>query len=310
VLLLCLLSIEGLGLLGGRAQISRPPQGGITSAEADIDLVAEPERVLTEIERELHRYWSEGIPNRRHVWHMPSAEAKASGEFAVSVLEETQPLLSTDERERGAALGGIQRAWLLAMDVLGLLMTLAGCVLWVRLTNAHMLDKGSSWSTAAAGVVLLLMGAYAIRASHLLWSRVEVLSSLLQLDCKGLRNMAVTGADASAGLQAMKLRARVVKLKSTFYADAEHFIGSRVVQELVGDEATAKRAVQQIKTYAERQTTPEERPQAVPSGAARGAFGSAPVTPQRPAMVKFCPSCGTPVLAGARFCQGCGAALP
>jgi hypothetical protein len=308
--LLSLLVIESLALVAGRAQITQPPKGGVTPAEASVELVAEPERVLTEIERELHRYWSEGIPNRRHVWHMPSAEAKANGEFEVSVLEETQPLLSTDERERGAALSRVQQAWLLGLQVLGLLMTLAGCALWVRLTHAHMLDKTSAWSTAALGVVLLLMGGYAIRAAHQLWSRVEVLSSLLQLDCKSVRGTPSSSAGASAGLQAMKLRARVVKLKSTFYVDAEHFIGSRIVLDLVGDEATAKRAVQQVKTYAERQSAPDERPQAGPPGAARGAYGTAPAMPQRPAMVKFCSACGTPVLAGARFCQSCGAALP
>ena len=309
-LLLCLLMVEGLAVLAGRAQITPPPKGGITPAEASVDLVAEPERVLTEIDRELHRYWSEGIPNRRHVWHMPSAEAKAEGRFEVSVLEETQPLLPTDQRERIATLTGGQVAWLMSMNVLGLLMSLAGCALWVRLTHAHMADKTSAWSTAALGVVLLLMGAYAIRAGHRLWSRVEVLSSLLQLDCKGVRNGTVSAAEAAAGVQAMKLRMRVVKVRSWFYADAEHFIGSRVVQEVVGDELTARRAVQQVKAYAERQAA-EERPQAAappPPHPARGSFGTTPPSPPagRAMQPRFCSSCGTPVLAGARFCQSCG----
>lgn len=311
-LLVCLLLIEGLAVLGGRAQIGRPPQGGLTPAEASVDIVADPERVLQEIDRELHRYWNEGIPNRRHIWHMPSAEAKANGEFAASVLEETQPLLSTDQRDRIAALSGAQQAWLLALDALGLLMTLAGCALWVRLTNAHMTDKTSAWATAALGVVLLLMGGYAIRAGHQLWSRVEVMSSLLQLDFKGVRGSVLSGADTAAGLQALKLRARVVKVRSAFYADAEHFIGSRVVQELVGDELTAKRAVQQVKTYAERQPTPDERPPVAAPGPAVRAPVSAPPRPPaaaRPAMARFCSACGTPVLAGARFCQSCGASL-
>lgn len=313
-LLLSLLLIEGLGLLGGRAQITRLPQGGLTPSEASVELVAEPERVLQEIDRELHRYWNEGIPNRRHIWHMPSAEAKANGEFAVSVLEETQPLLSTDQRERIGTLSGRQQAWLLSLDLLGLLMTLAGCALWVRLTHAHMLDKTSAWSTAALGVVLLLMGGYAIRAVHQLWSRVEVMSSLLQLDCKGVRSAALSGADAEAGLQAMKLRARVVKVKSAFYGDAEHYIGSRVVLELVGDELTARRAIEQVKAYAERQAAPEERPAApVVAGVGRPPVMAPPRPPRppesRPAMARFCSACGTPVLAGARFCQSCGASL-
>ena len=42
------------------------------------------------------------------------------------------------------------------------------------------------------------------------------------------------------------------------------FIGSRVVQELVGDELTARRAVQQVKAYAERQAAADERPPAPP----------------------------------------------
>lgn len=307
VLLLCLLLVEGLGVMGARAQIDPPLAGGSTPAESSVDLVAEPERVLQEIERELHRFWNEGIPNRRHVWHMPSADAKANGEFAASVLEETQPLLSTDPRERVATLAAAQQGWLLALDVLGLLMTLVGCALWVRLSNAHMLDKTSSWSTAAVGVVLLLVGAYAIRVGHPLWSRVTVMSTLLQLDCKGTRGGAVPGADAAAGPQAMKLRARVVKVQSAFYADAGHFVGNRVVLGLVGDEVTARRSVQQIKAYAERQVVADERPPAAAPGPAR-AYPSAQAS-ARPLAPRFCPACGTPVLAGARFCQSCGASL-
>lgn len=150
-----------------------------------------------------------------------------------------------------------------------------------------------------------------------------MLSSLLQLDCKGVRSSIISAADASAGLHAIKLRVRVrvrvVKLRSSFYADAEHFIGSRLMQELVGDEATGQRATQQIKTYAERQVAADEKPQGSPvqpavqpGQAARASFATS-ATPSAvhawPAAPRFCSACGMPVLAGARFCQNCGATL-
>ena len=104
----------------------------------------------------------------------------------------------------------------------------------------------------------------------------------------------------------MKLRARVVKVQSAFYADAGHFVGNRVVLALVGDEVTARRSVQQIKAYAERQVVVDERPAAVP---APGRAAASVQATARPPVARFCPACGTPVLAGARFCQSCRASL-
>ena len=317
VLLCSLLVIEGLGLLAARVAVDPPPQGGLSPAEATVEVAADPERLMQEVERELHRYWVEGIPNRRHAWQTALADPKAeSGRFTATVLEEAQPVLPPEQRDGIDKPGAGRQHWLVALDVLGLVLTLAGCLLWLRMANAKMSDGSAPWSPAALSLVLLMAGDYALRVGHLLWSRVEVESTLLGLACQ---SVGVERAAAAAGnlVDQVKLRMTVVRARSVFYAAADHQVGHRTLLRLTGDEAAARRSVQQVQAYAQRQPLPgDDRAPAAgsvvaPSPAMRPSTpvpfappAQAPAAPRLQA--RFCSSCGTSLVPGARFCQRCG----
>ena len=148
------------------------------------------------------------------------------------------------------------------------------------------------------------------RIGHLLWSRIEVESTLLWAEVRRGKNPPEDAAQP-AGMggdgQSVQLRLCVVQARSAFYSAGEHKVGSRTLIHLAGDEEAANRSIEQLRAYTERaaQARPTARPPVAPGPA---------VPPRSPAGVsvaapKFCPACGTPVLQGARFCQSCGAAL-
>ena len=298
VLLACLLAIEGLAFLAGRATPDLPLAGKPPLAEAQGDIGADPEHLMQEVERELHRYWSDGIPNRRHAWQTSLADADGQAQagasrFVATVLEETQPMLPADLRDGIPGPVGARRVCLLLLQVLGLLLTLAGGVLFVRLADAHVQDLKAAWTSGASALVLVVAGGYAIRVGHLLWSRVEVESSLLSLGCK------------AESVQPSKLRLRwsVVRARSVFYLAGQTVAGSRTLLQLSADELAARRSVQQVQAYAERQTATEvARPPVSSFAPARPTVAPAEVR----SPTRYCPACGTPVLPRARFCQHCG----
>jgi hypothetical protein len=319
VVLGCLLLIDGLGLLAGREQVGKPAQLKVSGAEATATLVAEPGLLMHEVERELHRYWAEGVPNRRHAWEpLPKEATATTAALAAVVLEESQPLLPAEHRDRRAAPPRAHH-WLLALDLLGLVLTLLGAGLWVRLSYGQMQGAVSNWASGSAGLVLVVAGAYAIRVAHLLWSRVEVDSTVFWVDVAGVPADAAALAASGA---ALSLRVRVLQARSVFYAAAEHVAGSRTLLRLTPDGLGAQRFVKQVQAYAERlspagvsgaavgspsavMTAPAPRPPRAPAPPASAAPFSRGQPPAR-----FCPACGTQVVPGARFCQHCGAGLP
>jgi hypothetical protein len=301
LVVLCLLVIEGLGLLAGRAQVPGAPQVDLAAADASADVRSDAERLMQEVERELHRFWSEGIPNRRHAWEPPAAKP-GDTELGALVLEESQPLPLAADRD--GSTGTTPQPWLLVLDTLGLLLTVGGGVLWVIQTYTQMQDGAAAWHYAAPGTVLLVAGGYALRVAHLLWGRVETDSLMIWLQIKGQAVL----ADLE---QPLRLRACLVKLRSVFYIDAEHTHGSRTLLRLQGDAASAQRFVAQVQAYAERTSAAVAAPAARAAAPAPAAVPTA--RPAAPASgrvnARFCPACGTPVFQGARFCQHCGQTL-
>lgn len=297
-----MLLIEALGLMAARAQLAGPPQASLSKAEASTELTTEPTRLMQEVEREMHRFWADGVPNRRHVWEPPAADGQAT------LLEESQPQALPERAERE---GGDSRArpWLLTLDTLGLAMTLLGIGLWVRLAYLHIQNAASSWASAAPAVVLVIAGGYALRVAHLLWSRTEVESLLVAVDFKP-----VDARPSPLPERPLVLRTRVARLRSVFYIGADHVLGSRTLLRISGDESSARRFVDQVRAYAERSAydpglamrasavaTPPRAPQPQPSHAPALAPGRA--------QARFCHACGTPLLQSARFCQNCGQAV-
>jgi len=326
VLLASVLLFELVGILAARAQLQTPWLAAIPAEETRVDFEADPDQLLREIDLELHRQWTEGVPNRRYAWQGPQIGRGADpgadqGDYRAVVLEESQPLVPHTGRDLAPAVAQspARTRGLLWLDGLGLVWSLTGGVLWVWLALAHMRDVNASWVPGAAGLACLLAGAYALRVGHLLWSRVEVQSTITWLDFHGrylkLVDAVAEGSARGRGelpvrVEDLQLRARVAVARSVFYAAAPHPLGSRVLLELGPHRGGAAAWLQMLQTYA-RQAVPSAV--AVPVAAVRprarapGAADADVPPPRRPA--RFCPHCGTPVLAGARFCQHCGSVL-
>lgn len=316
VLLGGFLLIEAMGLLAGRAHLGTHRAERTTVEELALDPLADTGRVMQEIDLEMHRRWTEGIPNRRYVWQPPVADAKIhGGRITATLFEESQPLLVVDTRptDEAARQTRTRLLWLWALGVLGLSCTLAGGVLWVQLAYAHMRDVAAPWTVAGIGAVLVVAGGHALRVGHMLWSRFEVESALIWIEVKGPHvrqpgeSMASTlGRNQGAD---MVVRARVVRARSVFFAAAEHRMGSRALVGLVDDAVTARLWAQQVQGFAQKLAVLPayggvRRPADGPAAGRAGTLGAASAA--APKMARFCSACGTPLLAGARFCQQCG----
>lgn len=312
LLMMLLMSIEALALLAARVGVDSVPTANAKPARVKAELSVDPERLLEELERELHRYWAEGVPNRRFAWQTGLTGADADEtRHVVSVLEESQPVLPLEHRDRIPEPPMARKVWLLALGTLGVALTLTGGMLWVRLAHAHVQDASTPLTLAAPALVLILAGGYACRVGHILWSRIEVESTLIWLDCRR-----ASGSDASVqsaqtdveeGAQNLQLRVTVSQARSAFYAGAEHKVGTRTLLRLQGDAAAANRSVEQLRAYTAQPS--RGRAKARPTGWSvpkEAAGGSTPTAPDAP---RFCPACGKPVVPGSRFCQHCGAPL-
>ena len=343
---------EGLGLLAARAQLQAPRLSAVAPEEGHMAFEGDPEQLLRDIDLELHRQWTEGIPNRRYAWQAaPPARAAEEGHFHAVVLEESQPLVPHTAARAGREAAAVPQQpqqmlrGLLMLDMAGLLWSLAGTLAWVWLAWAHMRAPGASWVPGAAGIVGLAVGGYALRVGHLLWSRVEVTSTLTWLDLGGQITSTQRPADVGRGrsgslrVSELCLRARVARLRSMFYAAAPHGPGSRVMLELQPERAGWLPAVQEMARKAQPPATAAVQAAARAKGkegkegkegrdgpdgrdtrdtrdmrnfrdtrdARPAEIEPAPFAPRR--LARFCPHCGTPLLQSARFCQHCGSVV-
>ena len=310
------LLFEWLGVRAAHRHLRPPRAVQIPGAEATLSINGDPDQLMREVDMELHRRWTEGIPNRRYAWVTPQiARATQGGEFTALVLEESQPLTPADGSGVPAAdvRGGLW--WLSALAVAA---SAAGGLMWVALAVLQMTGS-TSWVAGACGLACLAMGVHGMRLAHVLWSRIELHSTLTWLEFKGSFSRPA-GASAAARVDDMRLHARVVQARSALYAAAPHHMGSRVLVAVADDPAASAQWTSLVADLARTvPATVAPRPPARPArveparGPAPGAAAPAPTpvraAPQRP-LARFCPACGTAVLNGARFCQHCGQVLP
>ena len=314
--------LEGLALWAARQQIEPLRPARVSAEETSVNFEADLAQLFNEVDRELFRRWSEGIPNRRYVRQPPVVDAAVDeGAFAATVLEESQPLVPP---AAGAHRPPPGAGALLALAVLGLALSVLGAGTWLWLAFAHMRDSTASWVPALPGLVCLLGGGYAIRLGHLLWSRTEVASTLTWLELKGTyfrvpvpaTSSSAPGrrpAESAAGVDGVALKACVVQARSVFYAAGRHTMGSRALVALTEDAKAAASWTALVQTLARNASaSPAAASPAMLAARAkarerRAASSENPAMPKRPA--RFCSSCGTPLLAGARFCQQCGSTV-
>ncbi|MFM7507305.1 MAG: hypothetical protein ACKO3M_12270, partial [Rubrivivax sp.] len=178
---------------------------------------------------------------------------------------------------------------------------------------------------AGVGLALVVAAGHALRASHMLWSRFEVDSTITWLELHG--EWVRPAQAAEAGVQAHRARAVVAQARSVFYAAADHRLGSRTLRSLAGDDAAAGQWLQtlqrQAQTLARSRAAAEEPrrpparttvktvvPDAAPSPPPPPLPPVPPLPPSPPAAGRPCAVCGAAVPAMARFCPGCGSAVP
>lgn len=297
VLLASGLLFDGLGLMAGRAQIEPAQPARLPPEQAQLSLSLDPRQLMQEIDRELFRRWAEGLPNRRYIWQPPLLDREASqGDFTARLFEETQPL------HRPATTRG--RRWLVALDAMGLVWALGGALLCVVAAYAHVSGRAAGWWPVAIGLGAILAGSHATRVAHLLWTRMELQSSLIWLELKGR----YWRQDNQTVVDSMTVQCVVADARSAFYAAGAPGIGSRTLLQWQPDPAAARDWQSYIRGFGETGAAVATPAKAKARPAARESEALAAAGAQaRP--TRFCSACGTPVLAGARFCQNCGAAL-
>ena len=315
---------ELLALLAARRHIIAPRPARLVPEELTVSFDADPAALFNEVDRELHRRWAEGIPNRRYCRQPLVVDANADeGPVASCVLEESQPLTSADSgNSRSPVAPSVQTRWVWLLDALGLAVTVAGGLLLAWAARAHLQDATASWLPFSVGGACVLVGGYALRIGHLLWSRVEVDSTIIWLDFKGTFVRAAGAAPAAAlpsraqgsrplGIEALTVKACVVLARSVFYAAGSHGIGSRTLVALVQDSKSSASWIALVQGFV--------RNAALVAGEASPGLQEArarvrerrvvePGDIQKPP-ARSCAGCGTPLLAGARFCQHCGASV-
>ena len=315
---------ELLGLLAARRHIIAPRPARLLPEVLTVSFDADLGALFGEIDRELHRRWAEGIPSRRYSRQPPVVDATADeGSFSACVLEESQPLTAPEAGQGRAPVAPlVQTRWLWLLDASGLAVTVLGGLLWVWAARAHMQDPAAPWLPATVGLVCIVAGGYAMRIGHLLWSRVEVDSSITWLDLKGTFVRAPGTAalapnrgpsGVALGIEGLTFKAWVVQARSVFYAAGAHGIGSRTLVALVQDGKTAAAWTALVQGFVRTAAlSPGEASPALQEARARvrerrDAEPGNAAAPKRPA--RFCAGCGTPLLVGARFCQHCGGSI-
>ena len=311
-----LMLVEGLALLAGRAQLGPVSAGRIDSRARELDAGAGLRAFAQELDLDLHRRWAEGVPSRRHAWKMPAADGVGErGAFDGVVLEESHPLLPAAARERlpGWPRAGSPEMWLAVLGLLCLAWTLMGGAFWLWQGWTYLHDDRAYWTKAGVGLALVVAAGHALRASHLLRSRFEVESTVTWLELHGeWVRPAETGP---ARVQALRARVAVAQARSVFYAAAPHRLGSRTLRSLGGDDAAASQWLQTLQQLA--QTLAQAQPAAAtePSRArvsnpAPAVAPSPPPAPPAPAAGRYCAVCSATLPPVARFCPGCGSAVP
>jgi hypothetical protein len=353
VALLSGLLFEAFGLLAARAQLPRERPYQLQRDENLVAFGGDPRPLLQEVERELYRRWTEGVPNRRYAWQPPFVDrAAVAGECKALVLEESQPMVHTmsvaaPPRRQLPEHPDPDRppppppppslnpppgaGWLRLLAVCGLAWALVGALLWLWLAYTRMKDPAAPWWPAALGLAFLGGAGYALRIGHLLWSRIELQSTLTWLELKGafVRSNAAAPApvaekvgsqrgDKPVRVDALTVLSAVAQLRSVFYAAVPGRVqGMRTLLDWQIDGKAAAGWANFVDAFARGGDTLAAAAAAGRSSPAAGNPAARPVArapePEPAAAgrrsARFCSACGTPVLAAARFCQHCGNAL-
>jgi hypothetical protein len=243
VILLALALIEGVFFIAVQKHIDPPPPVSKVDTLGTASFNSDPNLLMQEIDREMQRNWVQRIPNRRYARILPSvALNQRAGNFKGLLLEETQPMAPSafTKMDWSVVMAYPRFFWLMVIDALGVLFTLAGTIALVVFAVRFdpMLDWRSVLGFATLGLSLVAVGGYAFRSAHQLWGRFDFESTLTWIEMEGsfirskidlgnrLQDRVFTERDV-INVENMTLRVWVTQLRSVVFGHQSHGSATR-----------------------------------------------------------------------------------
>lgn len=251
IILVALAAIEAVFFIAVQKHIDAPPPVSKVDTLGTVSFNSDPNLLMQEIDREMQRNWAHRIPNRRYARVLPEvALDQRTGNFKGIVLEETQPLApSTFTKMDWSVVMAYPRFfWLMLIDALGLIFTLAGTVALVIF--ATQFNPFQEWKPvlgfATLGMSLVAVGGYAFRSAHTLWGRFDFESTLTWVEMEGsfirskidlgnrLQDRVFTVRDV-VNVENMTLRVWVTQIRSVVFGHQSHGSATwRIITGMLG----------------------------------------------------------------------------
>ena len=242
-ILLALALIEGVFFIAVQKHIDPPPPVSKVDTLGTASFNSDPNLLMQEIDREMQRNWAQRIPNRRYARILPAiALNQRAGNFKGLMLEETQPMAPSafSKMDWSVVMAYPRFFWLMVIDALGVVLTLAGTVALVIF--AVQFDPLQDWRPvlgfATLGLSLVAVGGYAFRSAHQLWGRFDFESTLTWIEMEGsfirskidlgnrLQDRVFTERDV-INVENMTLRVWVTQLRSVVFGHQSHGSATR-----------------------------------------------------------------------------------
>lgn len=243
IILLTLVVIEGVFFVAVQKHIDPPPPVSKVDTLGTASFNSDPNLLMQEIDREMQRSWSDRIPNRRYARLLPNiALNQRAGNFKGLMLEETQPMAPSafTKMDWSVVMAYPRFFWLMVIDALGVVLTLAGSVALVvfAVQFAPLQDWRPVLGFATLGLSLVAVGGYAFRSAHQLWGRFDFESKLTWIEMEGsfirskidlgnrLQDRVFTERDV-INVENMTLRVWVTQLRSVVFGHQSHGSATR-----------------------------------------------------------------------------------
>lgn len=174
------LVVTALVFKAGIANTVKPTQIAIAPHLETPNVNAAPAQIYTELAREMQRLWEEQVPNRVYMRVLPDVSER-QGAFRAHVIEETQPIpVDAEPMTFGRAFALPTTRWLVAVDVLCALLTIAGSLLVTLGATA-----AGAYTAVATGGAIVIVAAFGIGSANEFWRRFEFTSRIYWVDWNG-----------------------------------------------------------------------------------------------------------------------------
>ncbi len=223
-----------------------------------------------------------------------------AGNFKGLLLEETQPMAPSafNKMDWSVVMAYPRFFWLMLIDALGVVLTLAGTVALV--VFAVRFDPMQDWRPvlgfATLGLSLVAVGGYAFRSAHQLWGRFDFESTLTWIEMEGsfirskidlgnrLQDRVFTERDV-INVENMTLRVWVTQLRSVVFGHQSHGSATRrIITGMLGQPQEAAYLKDLVTQFAGAQSivvapTSNEDARRMATMGAMNQLGAAPAGP-------------------------------